>query len=96
MSEINMNAKDAISAKLADCYVTIEGRRYLLMQAKDFEAKFEKTKKEINILGKTGAGNKSTGWKGTGKMTVYKIHLFLMSLWKDIKIREKMYILILR
>lgn len=72
MSEINMNAKDAISAKLADCYVTIEGRRYLLMQAKDFEAKFEKTKKEINILGKTGAGNKSTGWKGTGKMTVYK------------------------
>lgn len=52
MSEINMNAKDAISAKLADCYVTIEGRRYLLMQAKDFEAKFEKTKKEINILGK--------------------------------------------
>ena len=36
MSEINMNAKDAISAKLADCYVTIEGRRYLLMQGKDF------------------------------------------------------------
>lgn len=72
MSNITMNAKDAISAKLAECYVTIEGRRYLLMQAKDFEAKFEKTKKEINILGKTGAGNKSTGWKGTGKMTIYK------------------------
>ena len=72
MSNITMNAKDAISAKLAECYVTIEGRRYLLMQAKDFEAKFEKTKKEINILGKTGAGNKSTGRKGTGKMTIYK------------------------
>ena len=72
MANITMNAKDAISAKLAECYVTIEGRRYLLMQAKDFEAKFEKTKKEINILGKTGAGNKSTGWKGTGKMTIYK------------------------
>ena len=67
-----MNAKDAVSAKLAECYVTIEGRRYLLMQGKDFEAKFEKTKKEINVLGKTGSGNKSTGWKGTGKITIYK------------------------
>lgn len=72
MENVTMNAKDAISAKLAECFVTIEGRRYLLMQAKDFEAKFEKTKKEINVLGKTGAGNKTTGWKGTGKMTVYK------------------------
>jgi len=68
---VTMNAKDVISAKLAECYATIEGRRYLLMQAKDLEAKVEKTKKEVNILGKTGAGNKSTGWKGTGKMTIY-------------------------
>ena len=72
MSNITMNAKDAISAKLAECFVTIENRRFLLMQGKDFEAKFEKTKKEINILGKTGSGNKSTGWKGTGKVTIYK------------------------
>ena len=28
------------------------------------------TKKEINVLGKTGSGNKSTGWKGTGKITI--------------------------
>ena len=47
MANITMNAKDAISAKLAECFVTIENRRYLLMQGKDFEAKFEKTKKEI-------------------------------------------------
>lgn len=24
------------------------------------------------MLGKTGSGNKSTGWKGTGKITIYK------------------------
>ena len=72
MANITMNAKDAISAKLAECYVTIENRRFLLMQGKDFEAKFDKTKKEINILGRTGAGNKSNGWKGTGKITIYK------------------------
>lgn len=72
MGNITMKAKDTISAKLADCYVTISGRRFLLMQGKDFEAKFDKTKKEVNILGKTGTGNKSTGWKGTGKLTIYK------------------------
>ena len=72
MANITMNAKDAVSAKLEECDVTSEGRRYLLMQGKDFEAKFEKTKKEINVLGKTGSGNKSTGWKGTGKITIYK------------------------
>lgn len=72
MANITMNAKDAISAKLAECYVTIENRRYLLMQGKAFEAKFDKTKKELNILGRTGSGNKSNGWKGTGKITIYK------------------------
>lgn len=72
MGNITMKAKDTISAKLADCYVTINGRRFLLMQGKNFEAKFDKTKKEVNILGKTGTGNKSTGWKGTGKLTIYK------------------------
>ena len=31
----------------------------------NFEANFERTKTEIPILGKTGMGNKSTGWKGS-------------------------------
>lgn len=66
-----MNAKDAVSAKLAECYVTIEGNRYLLMQAKNFEARFEKNKQVVPILGKTGQGNKTTNWNGTGSMTVY-------------------------
>lgn len=59
-----MNAKDAVSASLAECYVTIEGNRYNLMQAIKLEAKVEKTKSEVPILGKTGKGNKATGWKG--------------------------------
>lgn len=66
-----MNAKDAVSAKLAECYVTIEGNRYLLMQGKKFEAKFNKEKTKVSILGKTGQGNKSTTWSGTGTMTIY-------------------------
>ncbi len=72
MSEATMNAKDAVSARLAKCYVTINGERYLLMQAKNLEAKFEKNKNTVSILGRTGEGNKSTGWSGTGTMTIYK------------------------
>jgi hypothetical protein len=66
-----MEAKDAISAALAECYVTIQGNRYNFMQAINLEAKMEKTKSEIPILGKTGKGNKTTGWKGTGSATFH-------------------------
>lgn len=66
-----MDAKDAISAAQAECYVTIQGNRYNFMQAINLEAKMEKTKSEIPILGKTGKGNKTTGWKGTGSATFH-------------------------
>ncbi len=36
------------------------------MQAINLEAKFDKTKVKVPILGKTGKGNKATGWSGTG------------------------------
>ena len=62
----SMNAKDAVSASLAECFVTIEGNRYNFMQAINLEASIEKTKSEIPILGRTGKGNKTTGWKGSG------------------------------
>ena len=71
MSNITMKAKDALSAKLAQCFVTIGDNRYNFMQAIDFEANFEKTKTEVPVLGKTGSGNKSTGWKGTGSATFH-------------------------
>lgn len=61
-----MLAKDTLSAALAECYVTIGDRRYNFMQAFELEAKFEKTKSEVPILGKPGKGNRATGWKGSG------------------------------
>ena len=81
-----MKAKDALSAKLAECFVTIDKNRYNFMQAINFEAKFEKTKTEVPILGKTGVGNKSTGWKGTGSATFhYNTSIFreMMKEYKD-------------
>ena len=81
-----MKAKDAISAKLAECFITIGDNRYNFMQAINFEANFERTKTEVPILGKTGAGNKSTGWKGTGSATFhYNTSIFreMMLKYKD-------------
>lgn len=71
MSNITMKGKDAISAKLAECFITIGSNRYNFMQAINLEVKFEKVKTKIPILGKTGSGNKSTGWNGTGSATFH-------------------------
>ncbi len=68
---ITMHAKNAISASLAECFVTIDGNRYNFMQAIDLEVKFERIKSEIPILGKPGRGNKTVGWKGTGSATFH-------------------------
>ena len=66
-----MSAKDAVSAALAECFVTIGDNRYNFMQAIDLEAKIEKTKTTVPILGKTGMGNKAASWKGTGSATFH-------------------------
>ena len=70
-NNVTMSAKDTISAALAECFVTIGTRRYNFMQAINLEATFEKTMTEVPILGKTGKGNKATGWKGTGSATFH-------------------------
>lgn len=80
-----MNPKDAVSASLAECFVTIKGNRYNFMQAINLEASFEKSKKEVPILGKTGKGNKATGWKGTGKA---KFH-YNTSIFRELLYRYK-------
>lgn len=66
-----MHAKDAISGSLAECFVTIEGERYNFMQLINFEAEMEKNKTEVPILGKTGKGNKASGWTGTFSGTAH-------------------------
>ena len=70
-TNVTMHAKDTISAALAECFITVGTRRYNFMQAINLEAKFEKLKTEVPILGKPGKGNKSTGWKGTGSATFH-------------------------
>lgn len=87
-----MNAKDAVSASLAECFVTIDGNRYNFMQAINLEAKMEKTKTEVPILGKPGKGNKSTGWKGSGSATFhYNTSIFRRLLYRYKETGEDIY-----
>ena len=86
MSRAIMNARDTLSAKMADCYITIENNRYNFMQAINIEANFEKSKTQVPILGKTGMGNKATGWSGSGSATFhYNTSIFrkLLQRYKD-------------
>ena len=85
MNNVTMKAKDAISAKLAECFLTIDGNRYNFMQIINFEASFEKTKTEVPILGKTGTGNKTTGWKGSGSGTFH----YNTSIFRDMMLKYK-------
>ena len=66
-----MFSGDTVSAALAQCFITIDNNRYNFMQAINLEAKFTKKKTKVPILGKTGQGNKSTGWEGRGKATFH-------------------------
>ncbi len=85
MSNVTMRAKDTVSAKLAECFITIGNNRYNFMQMINFEAKLEKTKAEVPILGRTGTGNKSVGWKGIGSATMHYNQSVIRQMMVDFK-----------
>lgn len=66
-----MQPRDGISARMAKAYITVDGQRYLLFQANKIEATMEKTKQDINILGRPMAGHRATGCSGKGTLTIY-------------------------
>lgn len=84
-NNVTMSSSDTVCAKLAQCFVTIGSNRYNFMQMTKFEAKFEKKKSEVAILGKTGKGNKSTGWKGTFSATMHYNQSIIRQMMLDFK-----------
>ena len=65
MAQPIMNALDAIAGSQASAYVTMaDGNRYCFMQLYSFESKMDISVAEVPILGKSGKGNKPTGWSG--------------------------------
>ena len=80
-----MLSKDAISASLAECYLTIGDRRFNFMTAIKVEARFKKNKVKIPRLGVTGRGNKSVSWEGTGSCTMHYNTSIFREMMKDFK-----------
>ncbi len=62
-----MNANDAVYGSLAECYVTIDGNRYNMMQLYDFESSAAINLIDVPILGRTGKGKKPRAGRGHGK-----------------------------
>ena len=60
-----MNAKDAVYGSLAQCYITIDGKRYNFMSLTEFESKWEVNLVDVPILGQVNMGHKAAGGKGT-------------------------------
>lgn len=78
-----MHPRNAVSAKMAECYVTIENQRYNLMSAINLEVTFSKNKQEIPILGRANKGNKATSSSISGSA---QFHLNT-SIWRKLAYR---------
>lgn len=78
-----MHPRNAVSAKMAKCYVTIDGERYNMMNAINVEVTFEKNKVEVPILGRANKGSKSVSSTITGSAT---FHLN-SSIWNELAYR---------
>lgn len=62
---------DVISAKKAECLITIDDRRYNFGQMIDLEATIDKNKVEVPILGKTMTSHKTVGMSGEFSGTMH-------------------------
>ncbi|MCI8371267.1 MAG: phage tail tube protein [Lachnospiraceae bacterium] len=66
-----MNSNDAVYGGLAECFITINGRRYNFMSMTEFESKWEVNITDVPVLGKVGMGHKAAGGKGTWSGTAH-------------------------
>ena len=72
MAQSIMDALDAVAGSQASAYVTLaDGNRYCFMQLYSFESSMEINVAEVPILGRTGKGNKPTGWTGIWNGTAH-------------------------
>ena len=67
-----MNTQDAVSANFAECFVTLNGTRYSMLMAKEFEGKASINTKEVYKLGSPVVGHKAQTVALAFSMTVYK------------------------
>jgi hypothetical protein len=66
-------AGDTINGKEGSVFATIDGKVHELMFIKKLEAKVEKQKTDVKVLGYRGVQKKANGFAGTGTMTAYYV-----------------------
>lgn len=92
MSDLTMHAKDSIHGAQGRAYVTIDGNRYLFAQLINLEARADKTKTKVPIMGRVNKGNKPTGLEGTGSATFhYNTSIFRKLLYRYQETGEDIY-----
>ena len=72
MPNPTMNTQDAVSANFAECFVTLDGTRYSMLMAKEFEGKASVNTKEVYKLGGVVVGHKAQTIALAFSMTIYK------------------------
>lgn len=68
-----LKASDTISGQEGRAYATINGQVEEMFYIKSLEATVEKEKADVKTLGRRGTQHKTTGWNGTGSMTIYYV-----------------------
>ena len=73
--EKQLRGQDTISGQEGKAYITDPdtGEVILLFELKNLEAKLEKQKEDIKTVGRAVNQKKTTGWSGTGSMTLYYV-----------------------
>lgn len=68
-----LKATDTINGQEGRAYATIGGLVEEMFYVKKVEAKVEKEKVDVKVLGRRGTQHKAAGWSGTGTMTIYYV-----------------------
>ncbi len=66
-----ITANEVISGTEGEIWVNVEGSLRQAAEIKKLTATVEKTKNTFKVIGYRGEQNKSTGYKGSGSMTMY-------------------------
>lgn len=66
-------AGDTVNGREGTVYATIKGKVYNLLEIKTLEAKVEKQKSDIPVLGFRGIQTKAKGYKGSGSVEAYYV-----------------------
>jgi hypothetical protein len=68
-----LKANDTICGKEGFAQININGEIHKLFNIKSLEATMEKNKSEIQVIGARATQHKTTGWSGSGEMTVHYV-----------------------